>query len=108
MTVKIWDVTTQACQHTFTHHKDKVQSVVWHYDEAWLLASGAFDQSIALLDCRTGNIRSAHYCAVRCSMIIDIDNLTLFFCIVLFFMLCYVLSCFVLFFIICYLCMRSL
>jgi WD40 repeat protein len=90
MTVKIWDVTTQACQHTFEHHTDKVrtqityvnlskffsknekpdlvvnnfiislfynfqvQSVVWHYDEAWLLASGAFDQTVALLDCRTG------------------------------------------------------
>lgn len=24
MSVKIWDVTTQACQHTFTHHTDKV------------------------------------------------------------------------------------
>ena len=26
MTVKIWDVTTQACQHTFTHHTDKVRT----------------------------------------------------------------------------------
>lgn len=25
-TVKIWDVTTQACSHTFTHHSDKVIS----------------------------------------------------------------------------------
>jgi periodic tryptophan protein 1 len=25
MTVKIWDVTTQACIHTFTHHTDKVR-----------------------------------------------------------------------------------
>ena len=67
MTVKIWDVTTQACQHTFTHHKDKVQSVVWHYDEAWLLASGAFDQTIALLDCRTGNVRTTLF--VPCPII---------------------------------------
>ena len=24
-TVKIWDVTTQTCSHTFTHHTDKVR-----------------------------------------------------------------------------------
>ena len=48
-TVKIWDVTTQACQHTFTHHTDKVQSVVWHYEEAWLLASGSFDKTVTPL-----------------------------------------------------------
>lgn len=59
-TVKIWDVTTQVCQHTFTHHEDKVQSVLWHEEEAWLLASGAFDQTVALLDCRTGT-RSSSY-----------------------------------------------
>lgn len=38
----------------FWFHCFQVQSVVWHYDEAWLLASGAFDQTVALLDCRTG------------------------------------------------------
>jgi periodic tryptophan protein 1 len=27
-TVKIWDVTTQQCSHTFTHHTDKV---TWHF-----------------------------------------------------------------------------
>lgn len=53
-TVKIWDVTTQACSHTFVHHADKVQNVLWHQSEGWLLASASFDKTIALLDCRTG------------------------------------------------------
>ena len=54
MTVKIWDVTTQKCSHTFRHHRDKVQCVLFHPDDAWLLATGAFDKSVALLDCRSG------------------------------------------------------
>jgi periodic tryptophan protein 1 len=58
-TVKIWDVTTQTCSHTFTHHTDKAQAVQWHPKHAWLLASGSFDKTIALLDCR-----SAVVCAV--------------------------------------------
>jgi periodic tryptophan protein 1 len=29
-TVKIWDVTTQVCSHTCTHHTDKVAAVEWH------------------------------------------------------------------------------
>ena len=53
-TVKIWDVTTQKCSHTFTHHTGKVQSVVFHPEEAWRLATGAFDKTVALLDCRSG------------------------------------------------------
>lgn len=51
-TIKIWDVTTQACSHTFTHHSDKVQSVSWHPAEAWLLATGSFDKSVSVMDCR--------------------------------------------------------
>jgi periodic tryptophan protein 1 len=54
MTVKIWDVTTQKCSHTFTHHTGKVQSVVFHPEEAWRLATGAFDKTVALIDCRSG------------------------------------------------------
>ena len=37
-TIKIWDVTSQICSHTFTHHTGKVQSVLWHPTEGWLLA----------------------------------------------------------------------
>lgn len=55
-TVKIWDVTTRTCSHTFRHHTDKVQCVSWHPTEAWMLASGSFDGTIAIIDCRTGMI----------------------------------------------------
>ena len=56
--VKIWDVTTHKCSHTFAHHTDKVQSVLWHPVEGWLLSTGSFDKTISLLDCRTGNLTS--------------------------------------------------
>ena len=69
-TVKIWDVTTQACSHTFTHHTDKVQSVSWHPSEAWLLATGAFDRTIGLIDARTATTTSA------CNLESDIESLT--------------------------------
>jgi periodic tryptophan protein 1 len=52
MSVKIWDVTTQACSLSFAHHTDKVQAVVWNPAEAWLLASAAFDKTIKIVDCR--------------------------------------------------------
>lgn len=56
--VKIWDVTTQQCSHTFTHHSDKVQSVNFHPIEGWLLASGSFDKTVSTIDCRSGAITS--------------------------------------------------
>ena len=45
-------MTTQACSHTFTYHTDKVQSITWHPEDGWVLATGSFDKSICLLDCR--------------------------------------------------------
>lgn len=45
-TVKIWDITKadgpDANAATFMHHKDKVQSVVWHPSEGTLLATGNY------------------------------------------------------------------
>ena len=58
-TIKIWDVTTQQCSHTFAQHSDKVQTVQWHPSQAWLLSSGSFDKTVCLFDCR-----SASVCAV--------------------------------------------
>ncbi|CAM9122793.1 unnamed protein product [Phaeothamnion confervicola] len=52
-TVKLWDVTTQQCSRTITHHKDKVQSVRWHPVEATVLATAAYDKAVAMLDART-------------------------------------------------------
>ncbi|CAK4079665.1 unnamed protein product [Aphanomyces euteiches] len=50
--VKIWDVTTQQCMHTMTHHGDKVQSVKWNPVESTVLASASFDRSLIVLDGR--------------------------------------------------------
>jgi periodic tryptophan protein 1 len=50
--VKVWDVTTQGCYHTFTHHSDKVQAIEWHPTQAWMLATGSFDRTVAFVDCR--------------------------------------------------------
>lgn len=52
-TIKIWDVTTQQCSHSFTNHQDKVQSVQWNPSEAWSLASGSFDKTLMVTDCRS-------------------------------------------------------
>jgi periodic tryptophan protein 1 len=68
--VKIWDVTTQSCSHTFTHHTDKVQCVQWHPSEAWLLASGSFDKTITLSDCRTGNLAASY------AIDVDVESMT--------------------------------
>jgi periodic tryptophan protein 1 len=61
-TVKIWDVTTQVCSHTFTHHTDKVQAVQFHpsANESWLLATGSFDRTVALVDCRTASVATKY------------------------------------------------
>lgn len=38
-TGKVWDVTTQQCSATLTHHSDKVQGVSWHPVEATVMAT---------------------------------------------------------------------
>ncbi|PSC72392.1 putative WD repeat-containing [Micractinium conductrix] len=52
-TVKVWDVTTQACQHTLTHHHNKVQALAWNPAEAPVLLTGGFDKWACLVDVRT-------------------------------------------------------
>ena len=37
----------------------QVQAVLWHPAEAWLLASGSFDRSVHVLDCRLGAVASS-------------------------------------------------
>ena len=51
-TVKVWDVTTQNCMHTFNHHKDKVQAVAWNPAEGTIFASAGFDKQVAIIDAR--------------------------------------------------------
>jgi len=59
-TVKLWDVTrggsedaASANASTFRHHKGKVQAVEWHPKEGTLLATGAYDRTVALVDARS-------------------------------------------------------
>lgn len=52
-TVKVWDVTTQQCVHTLTHHTDKVQSVRWHPTNHTMMLTGSFDKTAAVLDAAT-------------------------------------------------------
>jgi len=57
--VKLWDVTKaggkgENCDAaTFRHHRGKVQCVSWHPKEGTLLATGAYDRFVALLDARS-------------------------------------------------------
>jgi len=63
-TVKLWDITQQSSTDsnadkkngpytTWTHHKDKVQSLAWHPNEGTILASGSYDRSVCIIDART-------------------------------------------------------
>jgi len=51
-TIKLWDVGKAECLQTYGYHQDKVQAVRWHRDEASVLASGAFDRHLCILDAR--------------------------------------------------------
>eukprot|EP00920_Eleutheroschizon_duboscqi_P032656 GHVT01078725.1.p1 GENE.GHVT01078725.1~~GHVT01078725.1.p1 ORF type:complete len:397 (+),score=99.62 GHVT01078725.1:174-1364(+) len=51
-TVRVWDVATGVCAHTYTQHTDKVQSVRWHPSEVAALLSASYDRTAALVDVR--------------------------------------------------------
>ncbi|CAM9261042.1 unnamed protein product, partial [Scytosiphon promiscuus] len=59
-TVKVWDVTTQQCSATLTHHSDKVQGVSWHPVEATVMATVSYDRKLALLDARAPTKVTSH------------------------------------------------
>ncbi len=50
--VKIWDLNTQKCLHTMTHHKDKVQGLKWHPVEEGVMATASFDHKLCVRDVR--------------------------------------------------------
>ncbi|RUP04125.1 WD40-repeat-containing domain protein [Jimgerdemannia flammicorona] len=51
-TVKLWDLTTLSCAHSFTHHTSKVQTVIWHPTESTVLLTGSYDRTVAAFDSR--------------------------------------------------------
>ncbi|GAX85744.1 hypothetical protein CEUSTIGMA_g13159.t1 [Chlamydomonas eustigma] len=52
-TVKVWDITRQACEHTMRHHSGKVQAVAWNPAEAHVLLTGSYDKTACLVDVRS-------------------------------------------------------
>jgi len=58
-TVKLWDVTQATNASTFSHHRDKVQSVAFNPKEGTLLATASFDRTMALVDARSNGDSSS-------------------------------------------------
>ncbi|KAJ2617073.1 rRNA-processing protein [Coemansia sp. RSA 1365] len=54
-TVKLWDLNTGKCAQSYSHHKDKVQSVQWHPTEASVMLTGGYDRRVAAFDSRAPN-----------------------------------------------------
>lgn len=48
-TVKVWDVAAHKCEHTLSHHTDKVQAVAWNPAESPVLLTGSFDKTACLV-----------------------------------------------------------
>jgi len=44
----VWDLATQRCERTLSHHSGKVQAVAWNPAEASALLSGGFDKRACL------------------------------------------------------------
>lgn len=57
-TVKLWDLKTQQCAHSFGHHTDKVQALAWNPIEATALATGSYDKTVAVFDSRAPDARA--------------------------------------------------
>ncbi|RHZ56342.1 hypothetical protein Glove_402g9 [Diversispora epigaea] len=51
-TVKLWDLQSLKCVHSFKHHKDKVQQVEWNFMEPNTLLTASFDKTVAAFDSR--------------------------------------------------------
>ncbi|KFH07420.1 WD domain, G-beta repeat-containing protein [Toxoplasma gondii MAS] len=51
-TVRLWDLTSGACLHTYRHHQNKVQALRWHPVEEAVLLSASYDRRAALVDVR--------------------------------------------------------
>ena len=45
---QVWDLATQRCEQTLSHHSGKVQAVAWNPAEASALLSGGFDKRACL------------------------------------------------------------
>ncbi|KAF9089960.1 hypothetical protein BGX23_006331 [Mortierella sp. AD031] len=57
-TVKLWDLTTQQCAHSFNHHTDKVQALAWNPIESTALVTGSYDKTVVVFDSRAPDARA--------------------------------------------------
>ncbi|QKX52991.1 uncharacterized protein TRUGW13939_00062 [Talaromyces rugulosus] len=70
LTVKLWDLTTQKCAKSYTHHTDKVCALDWHPRESTVLLSGSYDRTIVAADMRAPEAKAA-----RWGVPADVENL---------------------------------
>ncbi|OUM60938.1 hypothetical protein PIROE2DRAFT_51972 [Piromyces sp. E2] len=52
-TVKLWDIQTAKCMHSYNHHTDKVQAVQWNPAETTVLLTGSYDKRVCCFDSRS-------------------------------------------------------
>ncbi|RKP11781.1 WD40-repeat-containing domain protein [Piptocephalis cylindrospora] len=52
-TVKLWDLNSSTCAHSFNHHTGKVQTVAWNPVQSTVLLTASYDRSVQCLDSRT-------------------------------------------------------
>jgi len=51
-TVKIWDISKEACVHTASHHKSELKKVQWSTLDVSVIMTAGGDNSICVLDSR--------------------------------------------------------
>lgn len=59
-TLKIWDISKEACVHTSAHHKAGLKKVEWSSVDVSVLFTASADGSIAVLDSRFPNDQIVH------------------------------------------------
>lgn len=69
-TVKLWDLSTTKCAHSYMHHQDKVCALDWHPKESTVLLSGSYDRTIVAADMRAPEAKAA-----RWGVESDVENL---------------------------------
>ncbi|KAG4089146.1 WD40 repeat-like protein [Neocallimastix lanati (nom. inval.)] len=52
-TVKLWDIQTAKCMHSYNHHTDKVQAVQWNPSLTTALLTGSYDKRVCAFDSRS-------------------------------------------------------
>jgi periodic tryptophan protein 1 len=59
-TVKIWDISKEACVHTSGHHKAGIKKVEWSSLDVSVLFTASADNTISILDSRFPNDQILH------------------------------------------------